>query len=71
VFLHDVDVEFPVGYIPVRWIKVTKGDKLGSVRNWFDKSLEPAINEGDAAYKVWHDNMNRVRGGRLCSETQI
>jgi hypothetical protein len=27
--------------------------------------LEPAINEGDAAYKVWHDNINRVRGGRL------
>jgi hypothetical protein len=63
VFLHDV--EFPVGYMSVRWIKFTKGDRLGSVRNWFDESLELAINERDATYKVWHYNMNRVKGGRL------
>jgi hypothetical protein len=27
--------------------------------------VELAVNERDAAYKVWHDNINRVRGARL------
>jgi hypothetical protein len=36
------------------------GVKLG-----FDESVELAVNERDAAYKVWHDNINRVRRDRL------
>jgi hypothetical protein len=31
--------------VPVRWIKVTEEDNLCSVRNWFDESVDPAINE--------------------------
>jgi hypothetical protein len=27
--------------------------------------VDLAVNERDAAYKVWHDNINRVRGDRL------
>jgi hypothetical protein len=45
-------------------IRVSKGDRLCRVRNWFDGSVELAVNERDAAYKVWHDNINRVRGDR-------
>jgi hypothetical protein len=52
-------------FVPVRRIKVTEGDRIWSVRNWFDESVELAVNERDAAYKVWHDNINRVRGHRL------
>jgi hypothetical protein len=51
--------------VPVRRIRVTEGDRLCSVCNWFDGSVELAVNERDAAYKVWHDNINRVRGDRL------
>jgi hypothetical protein len=51
VFSHDV--EFPVGYI---W------DRLCSVRNWFDESVKLAVNERDADYKIWHENINKVRG---------
>jgi hypothetical protein len=51
--------------VPVRRIRVTEGDRLCSVRNWFDDSVDLAVNERDAAYKVWHDNINRVRGDRL------
>jgi hypothetical protein len=50
-------------FVPVCLIKVTEGDRLCS--NWFDERVELAINERDAAYKIWHDNINRVRGGRL------
>jgi hypothetical protein len=52
-------------FVPVRQIKVTERDRLCSVRNWFDESVELAINERNAAYKVWHDNINRVRGDKL------
>jgi hypothetical protein len=52
-------------FVPVYRIKVTKGDRLCSVRNWFDENVEVAVNERDAANKVWHDNINRVRGDRL------
>jgi hypothetical protein len=52
-------------FVPVRRIRVTEGDRLSSVRNFFDESMELAINERDAANKVWHDNINRVRGERL------
>jgi hypothetical protein len=45
-FLHDLFDTF----VPVRRIKVTKGDRLCSVRNWFDESVELAVNESDAAY---------------------
>jgi hypothetical protein len=51
--------------VSVRRIRVTEGDRLCSVRNWFDESVEFGVNETDAAYKVWHDNINRVRGDRL------
>jgi hypothetical protein len=30
-----------------------------------DLSVELAVNERDAAYKVWHNNINRARGVRL------
>jgi hypothetical protein len=39
-------------FVHVRRIKVTVGDRLCSVRNWFDESVELANNERDAAYKV-------------------
>jgi hypothetical protein len=39
--------------------------QICSVRNWFDESVELAVNEMDPAYKVWHDNINRVRRDRL------
>jgi hypothetical protein len=57
-------------FVPVRRIKVTKGDRLCilcrlCVRNWFDESLELAINKRDAGHKVWHDNINRIRGEKL------
>jgi hypothetical protein len=52
-------------FVPVRRIKVTEGHRLCSVRNWFDESVKLAINERDAAYRVWHDNINRVRGDNL------
>jgi hypothetical protein len=52
-------------FVPVRRIRLTERDRLCSVRNWFDGSVELAVNEKDAAYKVWHDNMIRVRGDRL------
>jgi hypothetical protein len=51
--------------VPVRRIQVTEGDRLCSVHNWFDESVELAVNERDAAYKVWPDNINRVREDRL------
>jgi hypothetical protein len=51
--------------VPLRRIKVTESDRLCSVCNWFDESVELAVNERGAAYKVWHDNINRVRGDRL------
>jgi hypothetical protein len=38
-------------------IKITEGDRLCSVRNWFDESVKR-----DAA---WHENINRVRGDML------
>jgi hypothetical protein len=31
----------------------------------YDECVELAKNERDAAYKVWHDTINRVRGDRL------
>jgi hypothetical protein len=46
-------------FVPVLRIKVTERDGLCSVRNWF------AVNKKDASYKVWHNNINRVRGDRL------
>jgi hypothetical protein len=46
-------------FVPVRRIKVTERDGLCSVRNWF------AVNERDAAYMVWDDNINRVKRDRL------
>jgi hypothetical protein len=52
-------------FVPVRRIKVTEGDGLCSVRNWFGESVELAVNKRDAVYKVWHHNINRVRGDRL------
>jgi hypothetical protein len=52
-------------FVPVRRIKVTEEDILCSVHNWFDGSVKLAVNERDAAYKIWQDNINRVRGGRL------
>jgi hypothetical protein len=52
-------------FLPVRRIKVTEGDRLRSARNWFDESVELEVNERDAAYKGWHDNINRVKGDRL------
>jgi hypothetical protein len=62
LFLHYVEI--PVGYIyACRQIKVIEG--LCSVRTWFDESVELAINEKDAAYKVWQDNIYRERGERL------
>jgi hypothetical protein len=50
----------------MRRIKVTKGDRLCSVRHWLNESVELAVNEKDAAYKVCHANINRVRADRLC-----
>jgi hypothetical protein len=52
-------------FMAVCQITVIEGDRLCSVRNWFDESVEPAINEKDAAYKVWQDNIYRERGDRL------
>jgi hypothetical protein len=52
-------------FVPVRRIRVTEEDRVCSVCNWFDESVELAVNERDAAYKVWHDNINRVREDRL------
>jgi hypothetical protein len=57
-------------FVPVRGIKVIKKDRLCilcrlCVRNWFDESVELAINKRDAAYKVWHNNITRIRGNRL------
>jgi hypothetical protein len=52
-------------FVPVRRIRVTEEDRLCSVRNWFDEDVELAVNARDAAYKVWYDNINRVRGDRL------
>jgi hypothetical protein len=54
--------KFLVGYI---CDYASERGKLCSVRNWFHKSVELAINERDAAYKIWHDNINRVKGERL------
>jgi hypothetical protein len=48
-------------FVPVRRIRVTEGHRLCSVV-W---SVELAINERDVAYKVWNDNINRVREDRL------
>jgi hypothetical protein len=39
-------------FVSVRRIRVTKGDRLCSNRNWFDESVELAVNERDVAYKV-------------------
>jgi hypothetical protein len=39
-------------FVPMRRIRVTEGDILCSVRNWFDEIVELAVNERDAAYKV-------------------
>jgi hypothetical protein len=52
-------------FVPVRQIRVTEGNRLCSIRNWFDESVELAINGNVAAYKFWHDNITRVRGDRL------
>jgi hypothetical protein len=52
-------------FVPVRRIKVTEEDILCSVRIWFDGSVKLAVNERDNAYKIWQDNINRVRGGGL------
>jgi hypothetical protein len=52
-------------FVPVSRIRVTEGDRLCSVRNWFEGSVELAVKERDAAYKVWHDNINRVKEGML------
>jgi hypothetical protein len=52
-------------FVPLRRIRVTEGDRLCSVRNWFDGSVELAVKERDAAYKVWHDNINRVKEDML------
>jgi hypothetical protein len=49
----------------VRRIKVTKGNSLCSVHNWFDESVEHAVNERDAAYNIGHDNINRVKEDKL------
>jgi hypothetical protein len=49
-------------FVPVGRIKITEGDRLCSVRNWFDESVKLEINERDAA---WHENINRVRGDML------
>jgi hypothetical protein len=55
--------------VPVRRIKVTKGDRLCilcrlCVRNWLDESVELIINKRNVAHKVWHDNINRIRGDK-------
>jgi hypothetical protein len=34
--------------VHVRQIRVTEGDKICSFRNWFDVTVELAINEKDA-----------------------
>jgi hypothetical protein len=52
-------------FVPVRRIRVTEGDKFCSVSSWFNESVELAVNARDAAYKVWHDTINRVRKDRL------
>jgi hypothetical protein len=52
-------------FVPVRRINVTEGDRLCSVRNWFDESVELVVNERDSAYKVWYDNIDREWGNRL------
>jgi hypothetical protein len=52
-------------FVPVRRIRVSEGDRLCSVCNWFDRSVELAVNERDAAYKVWHDNIKRASRDRL------
>jgi hypothetical protein len=51
-------------FVYMRRINVTEGDRLSSVRNWVYENVELAINERDAAYKVWHDNISRVRQRR-------
>jgi hypothetical protein len=50
-------------FVPVRRLKVK--DRLCSVCKWFYESVKLAINDKDAAYKVWHENTNKVRGDRL------
>jgi hypothetical protein len=47
----------------VRRIRLTKGDRLCSVRNRFEESVELAVNERDADY--WQNNIKWVRGDRL------
>jgi hypothetical protein len=39
-------------FVPVHRIRVTEGDRLCNVRNMFDESVELAVNERYAAYKV-------------------
>jgi hypothetical protein len=46
-------------------------ETLCSVRNWFDGSVELAVNGRDAAYKIWHDNIKRVRSDRLYVQKRI
>jgi hypothetical protein len=52
-------------FVPVHRIRVTERDRLCSVRNWFDESVKLAVKERDPAYKVCHDNINRVKGDRF------
>jgi hypothetical protein len=40
-------------------------NRLCSVRNWFDESVELAFNERDTVHKAWKYNINKVRGVRL------
>jgi hypothetical protein len=64
-------------FVRVHRIKVTEGDRLCSTRNWFDESVELAINERNVAYKDWHVNCQYYQGKErqvmhlICSETKI
>jgi hypothetical protein len=52
--------------VPVRQINVIEGDRLCSVCNWFDESVELAINEretGYASYMFGNEDMRQPRYG--------
>jgi len=54
-------------FAPVRRVKVKVEEDLHGISNWCDAEAQQAIAQRDEAYKVWHGNINRVRGDGLWS----
>jgi hypothetical protein len=48
-------------FAPVRRIKVKDNEDLHGIKKWCDEEVLQAIAQRDAAFSIWHDNINRVK----------